>query len=97
MSVTNFSRDVSFDSRIRITSHFKMGLSMDIIDFTDLSQERHALIVNIDANRPRDYNEQIQVGAEYGFNDLFFLRGGYVFPSDEEGYCWLWSERIPQK
>ena len=87
MSVTNFSRDVSYDSRDHeLPLTFKMGLSMDIIDLTDLSQERHALIVNVDANRPRDYNEQIQVGAEYGFNDLFFLRGGYVFPSDEEGY-----------
>ena len=36
---------------------------MDIIDFTDLSQERHALIVNIDANRPRDYNEQCWCGV----------------------------------
>ena len=87
MSVTNFSPDVSFDSQDHeLPLTFKMGLSMDVIDLTDLSQERHSLIVNVDANRPRDYNEQIQVGAQYGFNDLFFLRGGYVLPSDEEGY-----------
>ena len=87
MSVTNFSPDVSFDSQDHeLPLTFKMGLSMDVIDLTDLSQERHSLIVNVDANRPRDYNEQIQVGAQYGFNDLFVLRGGYVLPSDEEGY-----------
>lgn len=86
MTVRNFSPDVSFDSQEHeLPLTFKMGVSMDVFDLIDVDRSMHSLIVAIDANRPRDYNEQIQVGTQYTFMDLFVLRAGYVFPSDEEG------------
>lgn len=87
MTVRNFSPDVKFDSRDHeLPLTFKMGVSMDVMDLMDVDKTKHSLLVNVDANRPRDYNEQIQVGAQYTFLNVFVLRGGYVFPSDEEGY-----------
>jgi hypothetical protein len=34
---------------------------------------------------PSDNTEVIHMGAEYGFNQFFFLRGGYNFNTDSEG------------
>lgn len=51
---------------------FKVGIAMDLID-TDL----HRVVVALDAKHPNDNSESIDVGIEYGFNDLVFFRGGY--------------------
>lgn len=83
MALRNFSPEVSYDtenSELPLT--FKIGISMDILDLTDL--ENHSLLVSIDANRPRDFDEQLLFGMEYAFVDRFMIRGGYGFPKDEE-------------
>jgi len=87
MVVKNFSPDVRFDSQEHeLPLTLKMGISMDLVDLTSIDKKYHSLIVNIDANRPRDYDEQIQIGGQYTFLNTFILRGGYLFPSDEEGF-----------
>jgi len=84
MSVRNFSSEVSFDrDDAEIPLTFRIGLSMDLIDLTDFDAEIHQLMFAVDANRPRDYYEQIMSGLEYTFMNRFSLRGGYVFPADE--------------
>lgn len=83
MALRNFSPEVSYDnenSELPLT--FKIGISMDVLDLTDL--EDHSLLVSIDANRPRDYDEQLLFGLEYAFINRFIVRGGYGFPKDEE-------------
>ncbi|MBN1302091.1 MAG: PorV/PorQ family protein [Melioribacteraceae bacterium] len=45
----------------------------------------HSLLVSYDMIQPRDYEQQHNVGLEYGFSDLIYLRGGYVLNSDQEG------------
>ena len=87
MVVKNFSPDVRYDTQEHeLPLTLKMGISMDLLDLTDIDKKYHSLILNIDANRPRDYNEQIQIGGQYTFLNTFILRGGYLFPSDEEGF-----------
>lgn len=84
MSVRNFSTEVTFDSeKTEIPLAFRIGLSMDLVDITELDPEMHSFIFAVDANRPRDYYEQILLGGEYTFMDRFSFRGGYVFPADE--------------
>ncbi len=83
MALRNFSPEVSFDdenSELPLT--FKIGISMDVFDLTELKD--HSLLVSIDANRPRDFDEQLLFGLEYSFIDRFIVRGGYGFPKDEE-------------
>ncbi len=60
---------------------FRVGIAMDAVEV-----ENHKLIVAIDAKHPNDNSESVDVGAEYGFNDLLFLRGGYrsLFSSQTE-------------
>ncbi|HCI69996.1 MAG TPA: DUF3308 domain-containing protein, partial [Balneola sp.] len=55
----------------------------------------HSLLVSIDANRPRDYDEQILIGLEYTFIDRFIVRGGYGFPKDEEEFAFGFGLKQP--
>lgn len=61
--------------------NFRVGLSYDAI-----KSDIHKLTVALDALHPADDYESINVGAEYGFNDMFFVRGGYksLFLKDSE-------------
>jgi opacity protein-like surface antigen len=45
----------------------------------------HRFLLSADWVHPRDYSEQIMVGAEYTFMKLVSLRIGYVGPADEHG------------
>jgi hypothetical protein len=87
MSVRNYGREVDYvlDSQ-EMPLTFRMGLSMNVFDLTSLDPNTHSLLVSVDANRPRDYYEQILIGTEYTFMKRLALRGGYAFPSDEQGF-----------
>lgn len=86
MSITNFSQEIKFiEVGFQLPLLFKLGASMDVFDFSSLEKESHSLIVSVDATHPRDYPEQILVGAEYSFMQSFSLRGGYETPSDIGG------------
>ena len=87
MSVRNFSPEVSFyEEASELPLTFRIGLSMDVINLTDLNNDMHKLMVSVDANRPRDYYEQILLGVEYTFMDRFILRGGVVTPHDQRTF-----------
>tara|TARA_R110002096_G_scaffold151859_2_gene314606 strand:- start:5281 stop:6297 length:1017 start_codon:yes stop_codon:yes gene_type:complete len=85
MVVQNFSKEISFDDEsAELPMTFKIGLAMDVIDLTKLDGNTHSLLVSIDARRPRDYDEQLVLGLDYGFLNRFNIRGGYAIPSEDE-------------
>lgn len=85
MALRNFSPEVTYDDeKSELPLTFKIGISMDVLDLTDVNPDVHSLLVSIDANRPRDFDEQLLFGLEYSFIDRFVIRGGYGFPKDEE-------------
>ncbi len=87
MALRNFSPEISYDDeKSELPLTFKIGISMDVLDLTDVDPDNHSLLVSIDANRPRDYDEQLLFGMEYTFIDRFVLRAGYGFPKDEEQF-----------
>lgn len=86
MSLRNYSREVTYiQDTQELPLTFRIGLAMNVFDLTSLNPEQHKLWVSVDANRPRDYYEQLMVGAEYTFMERLHLRSGYVFPTDEQG------------
>jgi hypothetical protein len=86
MSVRNYSNEVTYiQDTQELPLTFRIGLAMNVLDLTSVNSDMHKLLVSVDANRPRDYFEQLMVGAEYAFMDRLFLRGGYTFPTDEQG------------
>lgn len=58
---------------------FRFGIAYDLVDVS-LSK----LTTAIDLTHPSDINETVNFGLEYGYNNLFFLRGGYILNVDQE-------------
>lgn len=86
MSARNFSREVTYVSEnFELPLTFRIGLSMDMMDLTTLDPSMHSLLLSVDAERPRDFSEQLKIGGEYQFMNFLALRAGYLFPTDEEG------------
>ena len=86
VSARNFAPEVTFaEESFQLPLTLQIGVAMDVLDLTSLDPGTHSLIVGVDAANPRDFSEQLKVGAEYTFLDAFSLRGGYTFPTDEEG------------
>ena len=60
---------------------FKVGLAYQLIE-----SEMNSFLISCDAVHPNDYSEYVNIGFEYGFKEVFFLRGGYktLFKRDSE-------------
>jgi len=61
---------------------FRVGVSMDVLKGMGHSN----LILAVDALHPNNDVESVNIGAEYIFSDMFFIRGGYnsLFAKDAE-------------
>ena len=84
MAVRNFAREVKYQKEsFQLPLAFRIGVSMNVFDLTGFDRESQALLVTVDAEHPRDFPEQIKVGAEYTFMNMISARVGYVGPADE--------------
>jgi len=84
LSIRNFSEEIRYvEESFQLPLTFRIGVSMNVMHLMENQSENHQVIVSIDAERPRDYYEQLKIGTEYIFMDRIALRGGFVFPSDE--------------
>lgn len=59
---------------------FRVGMAYDLA-----MGSRGNLLLAAELKHPSDNVEQGSMGAEYGFDDRFFLRGGYKLNYEEEG------------
>jgi hypothetical protein len=87
MDVRNFSREVKYiKDGFQLPLMFKIGISFNAVDLlNDVDKDMHSLLLTFDASHPRDYAEQVAIGAEYTFMKLLSLRVGYQTPNDEKG------------
>ncbi|MFZ2324840.1 MAG: PorV/PorQ family protein [Ignavibacteriaceae bacterium] len=87
MSIRNFSGELKYkDEEFQLPLVFKIGVSINALDLTNIDRDMHSLIIAVDASHPRDYKEQLSIGAEYLFMNTFAVRGGYTFPTDEQEF-----------
>jgi len=87
MNARNFSRELTYaEENFELPLTFRIGLSMDLMELTAMNPNMHSLLLTIDTERPRDYYENIKIGAEYTFMNMFSVRAGYIAPSDEQGF-----------
>ncbi len=65
----------------KLPLNFQFGIAIRPVD-----TRMHSLLVAVDALHPSSNYESVNVGAEYGFQDRIFLRGGYesLFLEDVE-------------
>jgi hypothetical protein len=61
---------------------FRVGIGMDLMR----SSEKSQLFIAVDALHPNDDTESLNLGAEYSYNQLIFLRAGYksLFARDSQ-------------
>jgi hypothetical protein len=85
MSVRNFSPRITYERiGFELPLTFTLGVGMDILDlFGDYPD--YSFNISADMLHPRDWDEQYNVGAEFGYKDMIFLRAGYKFNSYAEG------------
>ena len=86
MSVRNFSQEIKFEKEgFQLPLTFRMGISMNVLDFLPSLPEGHSLLMVVDAVHPRSYPEFIRIGTEYTALNTLSLRAGYVTGQDEYG------------
>lgn len=87
MSVRNFSQEIKYEEEgFQLPLTFRIGLSVDAMDFLMPDQEQHRLLVTFDAAHPRSFSEYINLGVEYLFMNTFALRFGYISGHTEYDY-----------
>ncbi len=86
MDVRNFSRQLKYaQESFDLPLIFNLGISMNVLDMWNIDSKNQSLIITAGATHPRDYPEQVNVGAEYTFMQIISLRGGYMFNNDVYG------------
>ncbi len=86
MDIRNFSRQLKYVSEsFDLPLIFNLGVSMNVLDMWNIDSRSQSLIITAGATHPRDYPEQVNVGAEYTFMQMISLRGGYMFNNDVYG------------
>jgi hypothetical protein len=80
VSVTNIGKDVQFlQEPYSLPTALRFGVLVDV-----LKEETNTLVTTLQITRLNDAEEQYNVGAEYVFNNVVSLRGGYKFFYDQE-------------
>lgn len=83
VQLTGWSEEYQVEADdVKMPIDFRIGVAMDFFDEPD---SLHLLIVSLEGDHSNDGPEKVNLGMEYSYNDMFFLRGGYKFNYDEEG------------
>jgi uncharacterized protein UPF0164 len=81
MAISNIGTTIQFIEReARIPAIFRVGSSVQL-----LQSANQRLLGSFEFSHPPDNSERLNVGAEYGFRNFAFLRGGYNINYDAEG------------
>lgn len=87
MTVRNFSQEIKYEKEsFQLPLTFKIGVSMDVLDFLPEQSQLHSLLISIDAVHPRSFAEYLNIGGEYIFMNTLALRAGYITQQDDYGF-----------
>ncbi|MBU1097594.1 MAG: PorV/PorQ family protein [Bacteroidetes bacterium] len=90
-TLRNFGPEVKFiDKSYPLPQTLNLGISTYLFSQNDpliADAGDHSLLLSYDMIQPRDFDQQHAVGIEYSFNNMLYLRGGYLFNNDQEGIC----------
>ena len=86
MSFRNFGGEVKYEREaFDLPITVRIGLSGSVFKLLDMKREGQDLTLNVDYLHPRNWDEQINTGLEYSFNNMFYVRGGYKYNYSSEG------------
>lgn len=90
MMIQSLGAKVDYDDRAsKMPTVFKVGAAA-----MPYQQGVNSVQGVFEFSHPSDNKERLNMGAEYIFNQFFFLRGGYNFNSDSEGLAGGFGFRI---
>lgn len=81
---TGFDEIYGLPQSVRMPVNFRVGVSYDAMEMS--SDNDHMLSLLVEGVHPNDGPERVHTAIEYGFMNVFFLRGGYKFNYDEQGF-----------
>ncbi len=89
--VRNFGADITyFEESYPLPQTFAIGVSGLIVgneaEGMLFNSNDSKVLMSYELVQTRDHSQQQHLGMEYSFNDLIFLRGGYIFNYDEESW-----------
>ncbi len=88
-SIRNFGPQVKYITQAYpLPQTLNLGISAQLFGpGSSLLSENplHAMLLTADLVQPRDYAQQYNIGTEYAFKDMIFVRGGYRINYDTEG------------
>jgi len=84
MSVRNFSDETQYAyDGFQLPLTFRIGGSIDLFSFVPSIGEKQSLLLAVDALHPRSYPERLNLGLEYSFMSIGYMRLGYLYNYDE--------------
>lgn len=104
VTVSNFGSELAPDGEVILIGNrsnsewqsfapptiFRVGFA-----FEPYENEDHRVTASIQLNHPNDNSENIVTGAEYAWQNMFFLRAGYKFNVDEQNYSFGLGLKVP--
>jgi long-subunit fatty acid transport protein len=104
VTVSNFGSELAPDGQVTLVGNreveewqsfapptvFRIGFA-----FEPYETEEHRITTSIQLNHPNDNSENVAIGAEYGWQKMFFLRGGYKFNVDEQNFSFGLGVQVP--
>jgi long-subunit fatty acid transport protein len=104
VTVSNFGNDLAPDGEVMLIGNrtesewqsfspptmFRIGFAMEPYE-----DEENRVTTSIQLNHPNDNSENVSLGAEYSYNKMFYIRGGYKFNVDEQNYSFGAGVTLP--
>jgi long-subunit fatty acid transport protein len=104
VAVTNFGNDLAPDGEVilvgnRINSEwqsfspptmFRIGFALEPYE-----DNENRITTSIQLNHPNDNSENVSLGAEYVWNNMFFARAGYKINVDEQDFTFGAGVNVP--
>lgn len=104
VAVSNFGNDLSPAGNVDLVGNrsnsqwqsfspptiFRIGFALE-----PYQDQLNRVTASIQLNHPNDNSENLVVGAEYAYNNLFYLRSGYKFNIDEQNYSFGAGVSLP--
>jgi long-subunit fatty acid transport protein len=104
VAITNFGNELAPDGEVKLwgdrtvskwqsfspPTMFRIGFAME-----PWQNDHNRITASIQLNHPNDNSENVSIGAEYSYNELLNLRGGYKINADEQSFTAGAGVRLP--
>jgi hypothetical protein len=104
VTVSNFGSELAPDGQVTLVGNrevdewqsfapptvFRIGFALE-----PYQSEEHRVTASIQLNHPNDNSENVAIGAEYTWQEMFFIRGGYKFNVDGQNFSFGVGVQVP--